>query len=207
MKIRVLLLEDEDDWITLIKGHVAKEDKISLVGVAKNGAELVQALQKQTVDVVLLDMWLKGKMEGLGLAREVRKLSNAKIIVLTSESEIQEGLYFENISGFLNKTQIDMLCNTICCVAIGEYPYEKLFRDNKKNLIIAELASLSERERSVMRPWIKGKTMVQIGIAEGVSENTIKHQISSIYKKLGIKERHKRREQLKERYQDMLEYL
>lgn len=205
--IQVLLVEDEEDWVSIIQGNLRKAEDINLVAAVKCENEMMNVLREQPIDVVLLDLCLEEDMEGVRLAGEVRKVSRAKVVVLTSVSQIDRELYFKDISGYLYKSQMAILCNTIRDVAAGNYPYEEMIQEHKRSLAMTELKSLSERERAILRLLLENKTMVQMGVDQGVSDNTIKQQVSSIYRKLGIKERKKRRERLRERYEDVVEYL
>jgi len=208
MNIGVLLIEDEDDWITIITGRLGTCDRISLVGREKEESRALAILQKQRVDIVLLDLCLRDGMEGIELAGKINKVSNAKIIILTSIQPVQNELFTSGISGYLYKNQLDILCSTIEDVFDGNYPYEHFFKDYKKYRMMSELSALTHAEKDVLKHLMEGEMISQISNLCHVSENTIKNQVSSIYRKLDIHERgRQRREKLIERYSEVLKYL
>jgi len=208
MKISVLLIEDEDDWIKIITGWLGTCDRINLMGCEKEESRALSILQMQIVDIVLLDLCLRDGMEGIELAEKINKVSDAKIIILTSIQLVQNELFSGGISGYLYKNQLDILCSTIEDVFDGNYPYEQFFREYKKYRVMLELSTLTHAEKDVLKHLLEGNMISQIGTLCHVSENTIKNQISSIYRKLDIHERgRQRREKLIERYSEALKYL
>lgn len=208
MKINVFLVEDEDDWIKVITGWLGTCSRINLVGCEKNESCVLSSLQKQRVDIVLLDLCLQGGMEGIELAGKIHKGSDAKIIILTSIHPVQNELFAGGISGYLYKNQMDILCRTIEDVFEGNYPYEHFFRDYKKYRVMSELSALTPAEKDVLKHLLEGERVSQISVMCHVSESTIKNQISSIYRKLNIHERgRQRREKLMERFLEVLENL
>jgi DNA-binding CsgD family transcriptional regulator len=51
------------------------------------------------------------------------------------------------------------------------------------------LVELGEAERAVARLAVDGKTNAEIAAARGTSERTVAHQLTSIFKKLGVRSR------------------
>ena len=178
------------------------------MGYEKDESRLLSIFQAQKVDIVLLDLCLRDGMEGVELPRKIRKVSDAKIIILTSIQPVQSELFINGISGYLYKNQMNILCSTIEDVFDGNYPYEHFFADYKKYRVMSELSVLTHAEKDVMRHLLEGAAISQMSIICHVSKSTIKNQISSIYRKLGIHERgRRRREILTERYLEVLKYL
>ena len=208
MKIDILLVEDESDWISIITGYIDMCERLRLVGCTKEEDQMLSLLQKHNVDIVLLDLCLKDGIEGVTYAEKIQQVSDAKIIVLTSVRPVQSELFIKGISGYLYKNQMNELCATIEDVYEGNYPYEEFFRDYRKYRVMSELSVLTHSERAVLVQLLQAATISQISARNQVSESTVKNQINSIYRKLGIYQRGKRqREELKERYLDVLGYL
>jgi DNA-binding CsgD family transcriptional regulator len=60
---------------------------------------------------------------------------------------------------------------------------------NLENRFVASLARLSAREREIAR-WVRiGKTNSEIASVYGLSENTVKHHMTSIFEKLAVQNR------------------
>jgi len=87
MKHFILVVEDEGDIRELISYHLLKEG-YQVAGVA-SGEEALAAAEKQTPDLVLLDVMLPG-MDGLTVCQRLRsspKTADVAIMMLTAKSE------------------------------------------------------------------------------------------------------------------------
>ena len=87
MKHFVLIVEDEEDIRELVSYHLLKEG-YQVAGVA-SGEEALAAAEKQTPDLVLLDVMLPG-MDGLTVCQRLRsspKTADVVIVMLTAKSE------------------------------------------------------------------------------------------------------------------------
>lgn len=90
--IRVLLIEDEDKMRELIKIAFKKENFETIEAVdGKQGLNLFRINQ---VDIVILDIMLP-EIDGWTVCREIRRLSNVPIILLTARGE-----EFDKLFGF-----------------------------------------------------------------------------------------------------------
>lgn len=90
--VRVLLIEDEDKMRELIKIAFKKENFDTMEAVdGKQGLNLFRTNQ---VDIVILDIMLP-EIDGWTVCREIRRLSNVPIILLTARGE-----EFDKLFGF-----------------------------------------------------------------------------------------------------------
>jgi DNA-binding response OmpR family regulator len=80
----ILVVEDERDLSNLVRRHL--EDEGHRVVQAFDGAAAVRAVERERPDLVILDWMLPG-LDGLEVARRVRKLSIVPILMLTARSE------------------------------------------------------------------------------------------------------------------------
>ncbi|MHA7963801.1 response regulator transcription factor [Paenibacillus sp. CAU 1782] len=91
--IKVGLLEDDPDWRRGLADFLGSLPDIQLVWTARNGEELRQAIGQMEsdatawADVVLMDIMIDGKPEGVKLAEETAISTGARIIMLTSMEE------------------------------------------------------------------------------------------------------------------------
>jgi len=87
MKHFVLVVEDEEDIRELVSYHLLKEG-YQVAGVA-SGEEALAAVEKQTPDLILLDVMLPG-MDGLTVCQRLRSsptTADVVIVMLTAKSE------------------------------------------------------------------------------------------------------------------------
>lgn len=81
-----ILVVDDDSRIRQMLSRYFEEEgyRVSLAG---DGQEMRERLDKQPVDVILLDLMLPGE-DGLTLARDIRARSDVPIIMLTGRSDV-----------------------------------------------------------------------------------------------------------------------
>lgn len=82
--IRILLADDNREFVEIVKEFIERQDDMNLVGVAYHGNEALELISREEPDVVLLDI-IMPHLDGLGV---LEKLQNAplrpKIIILTA---------------------------------------------------------------------------------------------------------------------------
>ncbi len=81
---RVLVVDDDKNICELIRLYLEKEG-FSVV-IANDGQTAVDLFKENTPSVVLLDVMLP-KMDGFQVCREIRRISNIPIIMLTAKGE------------------------------------------------------------------------------------------------------------------------
>ena len=84
MKTNILVIDDDVNICELIRLYIEKEGYSAIV--AYDGIKGLEAFRKNAPSLVLLDLMLPG-MDGLQVCREIRKLSNIPIIMLTAKGE------------------------------------------------------------------------------------------------------------------------
>jgi DNA-binding response OmpR family regulator len=80
----VLIVDDDETVRQLVDEYLAQND--FRVSGASGGAELMGALAAQVIDLVLLDLRLRGE-DGMQLLRQVRAHSQIPVIILTGRTE------------------------------------------------------------------------------------------------------------------------
>ena len=82
------ILVVEDDW------HVAEEMKGKLAklgyavsGIVSNGEEVVENVKENTPELVLMDIVLKGEMDGIEAAEQIRNLFNIPVVFVTAYAD------------------------------------------------------------------------------------------------------------------------
>lgn len=83
-KQRILLVDDDPNISHLVRLYLEKEG--FAVTEAARGDTALERFQKETPDLVLLDVMLPG-LDGLQVLKEIRKTSKAPVIMLTAKDE------------------------------------------------------------------------------------------------------------------------
>ena len=84
MEQRVLIVEDEDWVVRMVKGYLRQEG--FHVQAAADGEQALSDFQKYQPHLIILDLMLP-KLDGLEVARRVRKASDVPIIMLTARGD------------------------------------------------------------------------------------------------------------------------
>ncbi|MBN2086363.1 MAG: response regulator transcription factor [Anaerolineales bacterium] len=84
MTARILIVDDEPQLVRVIRSYLEKAG--FQAATASRGDEALQAFRASRPDLVILDLNLPG-MDGLDVAREIRRLGQTPIIMLTARVE------------------------------------------------------------------------------------------------------------------------
>lgn len=81
---KVLIVDDDAHIAELIKLYLEKEEYKTIV--ASNGAKALQLFKEEAPSIVILDVMMP-EMDGWQVCREIRRISNIPIIMLTAKGE------------------------------------------------------------------------------------------------------------------------
>lgn len=177
-KIKVLIVEDDVDFSFLIKSMILKEPQMEVAGCAFNRQEAVEMACGLKPDIVLMDLNLSSThLDGIEASREIRILTDAKIIILTAFETPQitiDACKNAYACAYVFKSQFSVLADTIRKAAGGISPQEQII-----NALI--LSDLSDAERSVFQMMMGEKIILKS------TPKTIYNQKAALLKKLHLK--------------------
>ena len=81
---RILICDDEKDIVSALKIYLESEGYETLC--CYSGAEALEILAREDVQLVLLDIMMPG-LDGLGALAKIRETSNVPVIFLTAKGE------------------------------------------------------------------------------------------------------------------------
>ena len=202
MSIRVLICDDQALLRAGFRAILELQDDIEVVGEAENGAEALALAERRSPDVILMDirMPVVDGVEATG--RLVAGGSPSRILVLTTFDldEYVHAAIRAGASGFLLKDVTPpKLLEAIRIVADGDallapsVPRRLLERFAstlpKRDVSTEALAALTARETEVLQLLAGGLSNAEIATKLVVSEATVKTHISSLLRKLGLRDR------------------
>ena len=82
--IRVLLADDNREFIEVLKEYVQSQDDMNIVGVAYHGNEALEMIYREAPDVVILDI-IMPHLDGLGVLEKLQnEVQKPRVIILSS---------------------------------------------------------------------------------------------------------------------------
>lgn len=200
-KIRILIVEDDKDWLRGLAAFLSKFPDLIITATTETREEALQAARDFDVDVILMDIMLSGDMTGIGLTEEVMQFSTARVIMLTSLEE--KKTIFEAFQAGAIDYQIKSNFEEIPSVirqayskkspinaAVAEQMREefrrlkKLEQEYKKK----DMKSIiTPAELQVLEMIHQGKKQTEIADQSFVSIRTVKNHVNHILRKLGLK--------------------
>ena len=200
---RVLVIEDHPLLRSIIRIACEQTPGLEMVGELDNGSSALETCRELAPDVVLLDLSLPGKLQGLDLARAIRREGlPVKILVLTARTD-EEALFesvIAGVEGYLEKTSgVRVIADALSRVARGE----RIFTQAQMRGAVVELSrrarqargetgarpDLSAREIEVLEHAARGLTVGQIARRLVLSPRTVETHLGNAYRKLGVRNR------------------
>jgi len=189
--IRIVLADDHPVVREGLRGMLAAEPGLEVVGEAGSGSEAVALVGRLRPDVVLMDLRMPGG-DGVEAITKIRASgdSGARIIVLTTydtDADILRAVE-AGAAGYLLKDspRADLL-RAIRAAARGETVLAPAVAGRLISRVREPRAeALSARETEVLALVARGLTNVQIGRALYVSEATVKTHLMRACNKLGV---------------------
>jgi two-component system, OmpR family, KDP operon response regulator KdpE len=81
----ILVVDDEPPIQRILRRNLSMNGYDVLI--AEDGREAVEMVRMHQPDLILLDLWLPGEIDGLGVCRRVRQWTQTPIIVLSARKE------------------------------------------------------------------------------------------------------------------------
>jgi DNA-binding NarL/FixJ family response regulator len=190
MAIRVLIADDHGLFRDGIRQALEAVDGIEVVAEATSGAEVLPLIARSDPDVVILDVRMP-KLDGLGCLERIRRLhAKVKVVMLSafSDPEHIQAAFKRGANAYIVKT-VDPLDLPAALRQVLEttiyFPLSVASQPEENALV----ASLTEREVSMLKALARGLSNNAIGQEFWVTEQTVKFHLTNIYRKLGVRNR------------------
>jgi DNA-binding NarL/FixJ family response regulator len=195
--IRLLLVDDHAILRDGLRALLSYYPDVEVVGEAEDGQQAIEAVERLSPDVVLMDIAMPG-MNGLEATRRIRQSHpQTRILILTQYDDQQYvmPLVRAGVAGYVLKRALGSdLINAVRTVAKGEsflYPtvastvLEELRQPRPEEPEVA--SGLTTRETEILRRVAAGETSRQIALALNLSAKTVEWHRSNLMSKLGVR--------------------
>jgi DNA-binding NarL/FixJ family response regulator len=201
-RVRVLIVDDDDLMRAGLRGVLASDDAIELVGEANDGREAAYRVRLLKPDVVLMDVRMPD-LDGISATRELTDaFPEVKVVILTTfeQDDYIFGALSAGASGFLLKrTRPEELIAAIHTIAAGD----SLLSPSVTSRVVermagqpqpdagrdARLEELTPRETQVLELVARGRSNAEIAADLVIEESTVKTHVKRILAKLDARDR------------------
>jgi DNA-binding NarL/FixJ family response regulator len=209
VKLKILLADDQILFVESLRTFLNNyAEDMTVTGIAVNGREAVDMAGRDQPDIILMDIRMP-EMDGVEAVKEIKKkYPGIRIIMLSTyhEDELVRSALLAGASGYLLKdlspteliTAIRALNSGIMQISpeIARSLVEQRYNEKRKPLPGSReeqpfewLDDLTNREREIFTLIATGYDNDQIAQKLNLAVQTVRNQVSTIYSKLGVKDR------------------
>lgn len=210
--IRILVVDDHTLFRRGLTALLARDPHLCVIGDAADAGQALRKAQELQPDLILLDNHLPG-VSGVDALPALREAAPKAVILMLTVSEDENDLAAAlrgGAAGYLLKTiEGDALTTAITRAMQGDSVVapemmNKLvaaYRGTSKDMPGVDttppptvptdpaMASLSPRERDILRGIARGASNKEIGREHGIAETTVKIHVQHILRKLDVSSR------------------
>ena len=186
--MRILVAEDQAMLRDALCQLLGFQDAVEAVLQAENGSQAIALLEKEPVDVVLLDIEMPEKT-GLDVLEWVRgQALSVKVVIMTT---FKRPSYFEravkaDVDAYvLKERSIADLMRTIETVLAGRKEYSPELMD----ILLTQRSLLTNLESQLLKLVAEGLSNKDIASQLHLSDGTVRNYMTSILSKLGAENR------------------
>lgn len=203
-QIHILIAEGQRIYGDSLRALLERERDIKVVGIASDRAAVIEMTEKQKPDVLLLDVATISDNDGMEVLDEIHKLNIQvrPLLLATSLSgpDLRRALLLGARGVVLKKSSSQTLIDGIRGVMVGQYwigadisaTMLGALRDNTPPTNgngTKGAFGLTTREMEIITTVVAGYSNAEMARKYGISEQTVKHHLSSIFDRVGVSNR------------------
>ena len=195
-KVKVIIADDHALVREGLRRLLELDPNIEVLTEVGDGQGAINMVRKLRPDVVLMDVNMPGT-DGIVATKVIkREMPSIRVIALTiyEDEEVIE-MVRAGVSAYVLKDVAGSeLIETIYRVMNGEVVIHprvasRLVRELTRTDRKKDTVRLTKRERDVLTCLVKGHSNKEMADSMFISEKTVKNHLTSIFRKLGVKDR------------------
>jgi DNA-binding LytR/AlgR family response regulator len=133
---KILIVEDEPELALNIK-DILEFIGYEVAGILDNGIEVVEFLTQHHVDMIFMDIQIKGSIDGVELCKKIKAIKNIPVVYLTafSDKSILDKIATTDYEGYILKPFTLQELQSAAYLALKNQS-EKSIPNTKKNVFI-----------------------------------------------------------------------
>ncbi len=191
---RFIVVDDEPLFRELLCRTLSAEQGLKVVGVAGDGETAIRLAKQEKPDVVIMDIELPGKLDGIEAALQIKKeRPQTGIVILSVHSERRyvTSLPLETMQGWaylLKQTTGDLatLVRAIQGSKAGMVVLDPAVVSNLRPKQGSALARLNPRHQEVLELLAQGYSNAAIAQLLNLSRKSVETYINAIYQELHL---------------------
>jgi DNA-binding NarL/FixJ family response regulator len=197
-KVQLLLLDDHTLFRAMLSKLLATDSDFRVVADCSSSEEALEALDRNRVDLVLLDYDLGDKQNGFQFIKRAREAGyGVRIFMLTAgmnDADYVRALGLGVCGIFLKHSSPGLLVEAIRKVMSGETWIDQrciqgLVKAVETEGRQARRNQLSDRERDVLKGVFAGLSNKEIAVELSISEASVKSALQQLFIKTGVRTR------------------
>ncbi|MDX2163349.1 MAG: response regulator transcription factor [bacterium] len=195
-RIPVVLVDDHLVVRRGIQSFLSAMPDMTVVGMASSGEELLDKIETWLPDVVVMDLYMPGGIDGIETTRRLRDITpHTQVVVLTAHTDDERVIAALRAGaiGYVRKeSDPDLLVNAIRAATKGQ----SIIDPSVAGAVLRDMTQkktpgveLTEREREVLIELAHGLTNHQIAEKLFIGDETVKTHVGNILSKLHLQHR------------------
>src|ERR1700733_3349620 len=188
--IRILIVDDHPVVCSGLTSMLSAHPEFQVVGSVPSGEEALSFLPQSHPDVLLLDLRMPG-MDGISVLHALAKLNSAPRVIVLTSFEKDEDIYRAiraGAQGYLLKDSTEAeMTSALQIVHNGKRYIPRHIAARLADRMMR--SDLTGRELQILNCLSLGHTNKEIAKNLKISENTVRHHVTSIMEKLQVSDR------------------
>jgi NarL family two-component system response regulator LiaR len=194
--LKVVLVDDHHVVRRGIQSFLGAMPDLTVVGSAASGEDLLAQVENWLPDVVVMDLYMPGGIDGIETTRRLRDVTpHTQVVVLTAHTDDERVIAALRAGaiGYIRKeSDPQLLVDAVRAAARGQSIIDPavagaVLRDLTQTRLPG--SDLTEREREILLELAQGRTNREIAARLVISEETVKTHVGNILSKLHLQHR------------------